>query len=94
MYNNDEWKDRVEKWKTRQEKKGLVSKDGGNDPGDDDEFLLVLLPITSTFVLIQLLYVRKYPSLNVYYVNIYQLVKLVGKVKVCLISVFENSLLF
>ncbi|RVW53591.1 Cellulose synthase A catalytic subunit 4 [Vitis vinifera] len=40
IYNNDEWKDRVEKWKTRQEKKGLISKDGGNDPGDDDDFLL------------------------------------------------------
>ncbi|KAA8550716.1 hypothetical protein F0562_002400 [Nyssa sinensis] len=26
-YNNAEWKERVEKWKTRQEKKGLVSKD-------------------------------------------------------------------
>ncbi|CAN6554091.1 hypothetical protein ACFX13_004072 [Malus domestica] len=36
-----EWKDRVEKWKVRQEKKGLVSKDGGNDEqGLEDDFLL------------------------------------------------------
>ncbi|XP_047329055.1 cellulose synthase A catalytic subunit 4 [UDP-forming] [Impatiens glandulifera] len=39
----DEWKDRVQKWKIRQEKKGLVSKDnhggggGINDPPDDDD---------------------------------------------------------
>ncbi|CAA2980199.1 cellulose synthase A catalytic subunit 4 [UDP-forming] [Olea europaea subsp. europaea] len=37
-YNNEEWKERVEKWKTRQEKRGLVTKadDGGNDQDDDD----------------------------------------------------------
>ncbi|GAB4830078.1 Cellulose synthase A catalytic subunit 4 [UDP-forming] [Ancistrocladus abbreviatus] len=41
VYGNEEWKERVEKWKTRQEKKGLVSKfDGGNDQGDEDEFLM------------------------------------------------------
>lgn len=40
-YSNSEWKERVEKWKTRQEKRGLMSKhdDGGNDQGDEDEFL-------------------------------------------------------
>ncbi|KAL2508252.1 Cellulose synthase A catalytic subunit 4 [UDP-forming] [Forsythia ovata] len=41
-YNNEEWKERVEKWKTRQEKRGLVTKadDGGNDQDDDDDFLI------------------------------------------------------
>ncbi|XP_058208031.1 cellulose synthase A catalytic subunit 4 [UDP-forming] [Rhododendron vialii] len=40
-YSNAEWKERVEKWKTRQEKRGLVTKDdGGNDQGDDDDYLL------------------------------------------------------
>lgn len=39
-YTSAEWKERVEKWKVRQEKKGLVSKDDGNtDQGDDDEYL-------------------------------------------------------
>lgn len=40
-YNTDEWKERVEKWKTRQEKRGLISKpdDGGNAQNDDDDFL-------------------------------------------------------
>lgn len=46
IYSNSEWKERVEKWKTRQEKRGLVTKldDGGNDPqGDDDyDFLSVM----------------------------------------------------
>ncbi|KAJ4822752.1 Cellulose synthase A catalytic subunit 4 [UDP-forming] [Turnera subulata] len=40
-FSNEEWNERVEKWKVRQEKRGLVSKDdGGNDEGDDDEFLM------------------------------------------------------
>ncbi|CDP03783.1 unnamed protein product [Coffea canephora] len=41
-YSTSEWKERVEKWKTRQEKRGLVTKldDGGNDPGDEDDFLI------------------------------------------------------
>nr|QHI06030.1 cellulose synthase A catalytic subunit 4 [Paulownia fortunei] len=41
-YNNEEWKERVEKWKTRQEKRGLITKadDGGNDQDDDDDFLM------------------------------------------------------
>ena len=41
LYGNAEWKERVDKWKTRQEKKGLVTKyDHENDQGDeDDEFL-------------------------------------------------------
>ncbi|CAI9778530.1 unnamed protein product [Fraxinus pennsylvanica] len=40
-YNNEEWKERVQKWKTRQEKRGLVTKanDGGNDQ-DDDVYLI------------------------------------------------------
>ncbi|KAF2292697.1 hypothetical protein GH714_026782 [Hevea brasiliensis] len=41
MYSNAEWKERVEKWKVRQEKRGLVSKDdGGNDQGEEDEYLM------------------------------------------------------
>ncbi|XP_009781300.1 cellulose synthase A catalytic subunit 4 [UDP-forming] isoform X2 [Nicotiana sylvestris] len=42
-YGDAEWKERVEKWKNRQEKRGLVSKlgDGGNDQADeDDDYLL------------------------------------------------------
>ncbi|GAB2281812.1 Cellulose synthase A catalytic subunit 4 [UDP-forming] [Dionaea muscipula] len=39
-YSNAEWKDRVEKWKTTQEKKGRVNKyDAGNDQSEEDEFL-------------------------------------------------------
>ncbi|XP_068320991.1 cellulose synthase A catalytic subunit 4 [UDP-forming]-like [Pyrus communis] len=39
--SNAEWEDRVEKWKVRQAKKGLVSKDGENDDqGLEDDFLL------------------------------------------------------
>ncbi len=39
-YTNAEWKERVEKWKVRQEKKGLVSKDdGNNDQGEEDDYL-------------------------------------------------------
>lgn len=37
---NAEWKERIEKWKIRQEKRGLVSKDdGGNGDGEEDEYL-------------------------------------------------------
>ncbi|KAK1355855.1 Cellulose synthase [Heracleum sosnowskyi] len=40
-YTNSEWKERVDKWKTRQEKRGLVGKDdSGNDQGDEDEYLM------------------------------------------------------
>lgn len=40
MYSNVEWKERVEKWKAKQEKGGLVSKDdGGDDQGDEDDVL-------------------------------------------------------
>nr|ATQ35921.1 cellulose synthase 4A [Linum usitatissimum] len=39
-YSNAEWTERVEKWKIRQEKRGLVSKDdGGNGQGEEDEYL-------------------------------------------------------
>lgn len=41
-FGTAEWKERIEKWKTRQEKRGLVSKDnqGGNkDDGEEDDFL-------------------------------------------------------
>ncbi|XP_012085255.1 cellulose synthase A catalytic subunit 4 [UDP-forming] isoform X1 [Jatropha curcas] len=37
MYSNAEWKERVEKWKVRQEKRGLVNKDDG---GEEDEYLM------------------------------------------------------
>ncbi|KAI3967511.1 hypothetical protein MKW92_003815 [Papaver armeniacum] len=41
MYSNAEWKERVEKWKAKQEKRGLVSKDdGGDDQGDEDDVLM------------------------------------------------------
>lgn len=41
VFSNAEWKDRVEKWKTRQEKRGLVTRfdddnKGGADNEDDD----------------------------------------------------------
>ncbi|KAJ7977191.1 Cellulose synthase [Quillaja saponaria] len=40
-YTNAEWKERVEKWKVRQEKRGLVSKDDGkDDQGEDDDYLM------------------------------------------------------
>lgn len=38
--NSDEWKERVEKWKIRQEKKGLVSThEAENDQAEEDDFL-------------------------------------------------------
>lgn len=39
--DSDQWKERVEKWKTRQEKKGLVSTYEGdqNDQAEEDDFL-------------------------------------------------------
>ncbi|TYH57003.1 hypothetical protein ES332_D08G059600v1 [Gossypium tomentosum] len=41
IYGSEEWKERVEKWKVRQEKRGLVSNDnGGNDPPEEDDYLL------------------------------------------------------
>ncbi|XP_031402696.1 cellulose synthase A catalytic subunit 7 [UDP-forming] isoform X1 [Punica granatum] len=41
VLGNAEWKERLEKWKIKQEKRGLVSKDDGNkDDGEDDDFLL------------------------------------------------------
>ncbi|XP_057549725.1 cellulose synthase A catalytic subunit 4 [UDP-forming] [Amaranthus tricolor] len=39
--NSDQWKERVEKWKSRQEKKGLVnSYDAENDQVEEDDFLI------------------------------------------------------
>ncbi|KNA10581.1 hypothetical protein SOVF_143010 isoform B [Spinacia oleracea] len=39
--NSDEWKERVEKWKIRQEKKGLVSThEAENDQAEEDDFLI------------------------------------------------------
>ncbi|KAF8388272.1 hypothetical protein HHK36_026938 [Tetracentron sinense] len=41
IYSSAEWKERVEKWKAKQEKRGLVSKDdGGNDQGEEDDVLM------------------------------------------------------
>lgn len=39
--SNNEWKEKVEKWKTRQEKKGYGNDDynGGNDDEEEDDFL-------------------------------------------------------
>ena len=40
IYGSAEWKERVEKWKVRQEKRGLVSSDnGGNDQPEEDDYL-------------------------------------------------------
>ncbi|CAN6486144.1 unnamed protein product [Victoria cruziana] len=41
MYGNAEWEERVEKWKARQEKKGLVQHDGktGDDEDADDHLI-------------------------------------------------------
>ncbi|KAE8672089.1 Cellulose synthase A catalytic subunit 7 [Hibiscus syriacus] len=41
MYGSAEWKERVEKWKVRQEKRGLISNDNaGNDFPEEDDYLL------------------------------------------------------
>lgn len=41
MYSTAEWKERVEKWKTRQEKKGLTNKDDEeNDQAEEDDILM------------------------------------------------------
>jgi cellulose synthase A len=38
--SNAEWHERVEKWKVRQEKRGLLNKeDGKEDQGEEDEYL-------------------------------------------------------
>lgn len=39
FYSNAEWKERVEKWKVRQEKRGLVNKDEGKDDQGEDDYL-------------------------------------------------------
>ncbi|KAJ0967529.1 hypothetical protein J5N97_024446 [Dioscorea zingiberensis] len=42
MEGNLEWKDRVEKWKAKQEKRGLISKDdGGNDQDNEEDDVLM-----------------------------------------------------
>ncbi|GMI73981.1 cellulose synthase A4, IRREGULAR XYLEM 5 [Hibiscus trionum] len=41
IYGSEEWKERVEKWKVKQEKRGLISNDNaGNDPPEEDDYLL------------------------------------------------------
>lgn len=40
FYSNAEWQERVEKWKVRQEKRGLLNKeDGKEDQGEEDDYL-------------------------------------------------------
>ncbi|CAI9107563.1 OLC1v1006946C1 [Oldenlandia corymbosa var. corymbosa] len=43
-YSSSEWKERVDKWKTRQEKRGLVSKfdNEGNDPNGDEDYDFIM----------------------------------------------------
>lgn len=50
-YGDAEWKERVEKWKNRQEKRGLVS-NGGNDQSDDqdDDYLYVVFLFTLSLI--------------------------------------------
>ncbi|XP_019188397.1 PREDICTED: cellulose synthase A catalytic subunit 4 [UDP-forming] [Ipomoea nil] len=61
VFSNAEWKDRVEKWKTRQEKRGLVTRfddDKGGADNEDDDFLMAdarqplwrKLPISSSLI--------------------------------------------
>lgn len=39
-YDNAEWKERIEKWKIRQEKRGLVTKDAGDkDDREEEDYL-------------------------------------------------------
>ncbi|KAL9314775.1 hypothetical protein ACSQ67_020227 [Phaseolus vulgaris] len=41
FYSNAEWQERVEKWKVRQEKRGLLNKeDGKEEQGEDDDYIL------------------------------------------------------
>ncbi|KAK4849241.1 hypothetical protein QYF36_022691 [Acer negundo] len=42
-YSNAEWQERVDKWKIRQEKRGILTKDdNANDPpADEDDFIMV-----------------------------------------------------
>ncbi|KAK8486699.1 hypothetical protein V6N11_069061 [Hibiscus sabdariffa] len=41
IYGSEEWKERVEKWKVKQERRGLLSNDnGGNDLPEEDDYLL------------------------------------------------------
>lgn len=40
FYSNAEWQERVEKWKVRQEKRGLLNKEEGKeDQGEDDDYM-------------------------------------------------------
>lgn len=47
-YGDAEWKERVEKWKNRQEKRGLVNNGGNDQPDEDDDYLYVLFLFTLT----------------------------------------------
>lgn len=40
LEGNLEWKDRVEKWKAKQEKRGLISKDDGGDNDNEEDDVL------------------------------------------------------
>ncbi|OMO89463.1 Cellulose synthase [Corchorus capsularis] len=59
IYGSAEWKERVEKWKVRQEKRGLVSNDDGeNDQAEEDDYLMAearqplwrKIPISSSLI--------------------------------------------
>ena len=40
FYSNAEWEERVEKWKARQEKRGLLNREEGkDDQAEDDDYL-------------------------------------------------------
>ena len=39
FYINAKWKERVRKWKVRQEKRGLVNKDEEKDDQGEDDYL-------------------------------------------------------
>ncbi|KAH7691046.1 Cellulose synthase (UDP-forming) protein [Dioscorea alata] len=41
LEGNLEWKDRVEKWKAKQEKRGLISKDDGGDNDNEEDDVLM-----------------------------------------------------
>lgn len=46
FYSNAEWQERVEKWKVRQEKRGLLNKeDGKEDQAEEDDYLYVISSI-------------------------------------------------
>jgi len=39
FFINGEWEERLEQWKTRQEKRGLLNKEEGKDDQGEDDYL-------------------------------------------------------